>query len=95
MRNNQVSLGDAIKEWIKEKRLNEPILEAKIAKAWEKVAGEYNARNTKSIAFKGGRLYITVTNPALKQNLFYSRETIADNLNQEIKTDAIREVIIY
>ena len=90
-----MSLGDAIKEWIREKRLNEPILEMKIQEAWGKVAGEYNARNTKSVAFKNGRLYVTVDNPALKQNLFYLRETIANNLNQEIKIDAIKEVIIY
>lgn len=95
MRNNQVSLGDAITEWIKEKRLDEPIVESKIVSSWNQVMGELIARNTQSIVFKNGKLYITVTHPTLKQELFYARDTIRTNLNQEIKSDAIKEVVIY
>lgn len=95
MRNNQVSLGDAIKEWIKDKRLSDPICQSKIVEAWQRVMGEPIAKHTKDIVFKNGKLYITVSHPALKQELFYSRTTIANTFNQEIKSEAIQEVIIY
>lgn len=95
MRNNHVSLGEAISEWIKEKRLEEPIVEAKIVSSWTSIMGELIARNTQTIVFKNGKLYLTVTHPALKQELFYARDTIRTNLNQEIKSEAIKEVVIY
>jgi len=95
MRNNQVSIGDAIREWITEKRLNEPILQSKIVEAWSRVMGEPIAKHTKNIVFRNGRLYITVSHPALKQELFYSRSTIMNTFNQEIKETAIQEVVIY
>jgi|688.fasta_scaffold2173133_2 hypothetical protein len=95
MHSNQISIGQAIQDWIREKNLDEPIIQSKLEISWEDIMGKLIAKNTKSIELRRGKLYITVSNASLKQELFYSREIILANLNSFLKKNVISEVLIY
>ncbi len=95
MSNNQNSIGSIIQEWIKEKHLDEALLLSKLELSWEELMGKLIAKHTRNIELRKGKLYITVSNPSLKQELFYSRETILNNLNTFFGKNVISEIIIY
>jgi hypothetical protein len=95
MKTNQISIGQVIQDWIREKNLDEPIFQSKLEISWEEIMGKLIAKNTKNIELRKGKLYITVSNPSLKQELYYSRETILNNLNSFLGKSVISEVLIY
>jgi len=95
MRKNEISLGDAIKEWIKEQGLEESIFQSKIETAWDTLMGAPIAKHTKSVILRDRKLFITVDNPALKNELHYSRDKIKETFNKELAVDIISEVFIY
>jgi hypothetical protein len=53
------------------------------------------ANHTKEIQLRGDKLYITIDNQTLKNELFYSKDKIKDILNIELKEVVIKEVFIY
>lgn len=92
---NQQTIGDIISAWIDEKKLGEPIAQAKIESLWEQLMGKIIAKHTSGIKLRGQKLYITISNPTLKNELFYSKEKMMDILNKEFKQPLIKEVILY
>lgn len=95
IRYNDISLGDAIKMWIRENGLEESIAQSKIASLWDNLMGGLISKHTKNIVLKDRKLFITVDNPALKNELHFSRAKIKEMLNRELKDEIITEVFIY
>ena len=95
IRYNDISLGDAIKLWMKESGLQESIQQSKIASLWDELMGGPISKHTKSIVLKDSKLFITVDNPALKNELHFSRTKIKEMLNRELNEQIITEVFIY
>jgi predicted nucleic acid-binding Zn ribbon protein len=95
IRYNDISLGDAIKMWIRESGLEESIAQSKIASLWDTMMGGPISKHTKSIVLKDRKLFITVDNPALKNELHFSRAKIKEMLNRELNDAIISEVFIY
>jgi predicted nucleic acid-binding Zn ribbon protein len=95
VRYNDISLGDAIKAWIRDSGLEESIFQSKIASLWDQLMGGPISKHTKSIILKDTKLFITVDNPALKNELHFSKSKIKEMLNRELKESIISEVFIY
>ena len=95
IRYNDISLGDAIKMWIRESGLDESIAQSKITSLWDTLMGGLISKHTKTIVLKDRKLFITVDNPALKNELHFSRPKIKEMLNRELKDEIISEVFIY
>jgi predicted nucleic acid-binding Zn ribbon protein len=95
MRNNRFStLKDVLDDMIQEMRIGTKLHEMHIRKYWNREMGPYITKNTKSLYYKDGVLYVYVTSAALRQELFMAREKIGKLLNEKIGKDLIREVVI-
>jgi hypothetical protein len=95
IRYNDISLGDAIKMWIRESGLEESIAQSKIASLWDTLMGGLISKHTKTIVLKDRKLFITVDNPALKTSCIFPDLKIKEMLNRELKDEIISEVFIY
>jgi predicted nucleic acid-binding Zn ribbon protein len=95
MRNNRFStLKDVLDDMIQEMRIGTKLQEMHIRKYWNREMGIYITKNTKTMYFKDGVLYVYVNSAALKQELFLAREKIGKLLNEKIGSSLIREVVI-
>lgn len=92
---NKISLGEAIDNFINKNHLKAKLDAVRIAALWEKLMTPLIVKHTTSIHFKSGKLYLNFNVPALKNEMYYSREKIKNLINTEMKEDIVKEVLIY
>jgi predicted nucleic acid-binding Zn ribbon protein len=91
---NQQTLGEVIKEFLRNFGLEEKVTEARIAEAWEKVMGPGIARYTKRISLRNKTLTIQISSPALRQELSYGKTKIIKMINEAIGKDVLEDLIL-
>ena len=87
-------MGDALKQFLKQSRLNGSIQALQIEEIWEKLMGKTIARYTEKISIHGHTLYIHTPVAPLKQELTYQKEKIIQRVNEALGDRVIKEVVI-
>lgn len=90
----QYSIGDAIKQFLRQSRLKGDIQALQIGEVWEQVMGKTVARYTQNIKVINRTLFVTTTVAPLKQELSFQKEKIKQRLNEALGERAIDEVVI-
>jgi predicted nucleic acid-binding Zn ribbon protein len=90
----QYSLGEAIRQFLKNSRLKSDIQALQIDEIWEKIMGKTIAKYTENIKIINGTLYITTHVAPLKQELSFQREKIKLRVNEALKDNVIHNVVI-
>lgn len=90
----EYSMGDAMKKFLRQSKLRGDIQAMQITDIWEKLMGRTIAKYTDSIKIYGDKLYITTKVAPLKQELVYQKENIKLRVNEALKENVIKEVII-
>ncbi|MFS8083418.1 MAG: DUF721 domain-containing protein [Ginsengibacter sp.] len=90
----EISLGDALKDFINNSRLKSGVQAVQIKDAWEKIMGKTIANYTDNIQISNGTLFITTSVAPLKNELIYQKETIIKRVNEMMGEQIITEVII-
>jgi len=91
---SEVSLADAMKEFLNKSRLKGGIQALQIQDAWEKIMGKTIAKYTDKIEIIGSTLFISSTVGALKNELLYQKEKIIERVNEALDEKVITEVVI-
>jgi hypothetical protein len=90
----EFSMGDALKKFLKQSRLNGQVQALQIEDVWEKIMGKTIARYTEKIRIHGHTLYITTSVAPLKQELSFQKEKIIQRVNESLGERVISEVVI-
>ena len=90
----EYSMGDALKQLLKQSRLKGSLQALQIEDVWEKIMGKTIARYTDKISIHGHSLYITTTVAPLKQELSYQKPKIIKVVNEALGEAVISEVEI-
>jgi hypothetical protein len=90
----EISLGDALKDFIKNSRLKSGVQAVQIKDAWEKIMGKTIANYTDNIQISNGTLFITTSVAPLKNELIYQKENIIARVNELMGEHIISEVVI-
>jgi hypothetical protein len=91
---SEYSMGDAMKKFLRQSKLRGDIQALQITDIWEKLMGRTIAKYTDSIKIYGDKLYITTKVAPLKQELVYQKENIILRVNEALRENVIKEVII-
>ena len=91
---SEVSIGDAIKQFLKQSKLKGGIQALQIQDAWEKIMGKTIARYTDKIEIINQTLFISSTVAPLKNELLYQKEKIIERVNEALGEKVITEVVI-
>lgn len=90
----EISMGDALRQFLRQSKLNGSIQALQIEEIWEKLMGKTIAKYTDKINIHGTTLYISTTVAPLKQELLYQKEKIIQRVNEALGERVIREVVI-
>ncbi len=90
----QYSLGDALKQFLKQSRLKSGIQAMQIEDVWEQLMGKAIAKYTDKIQIVNNTLFITTSVAPLKNELLYQKEKIKERVNEALGENIIREVVI-
>ena len=92
-RNKAESIGQIIRQYLRQEGLETPLNETRMAAAWPQVMGEAIARYTGDVFVSNQVLYVQLKSPALKANLMMGREALVQKLNDFVGAQVIRSIV--
>jgi hypothetical protein len=90
----EISIGDAIKLFLRKSRLKTGIQALQITDVWEQLMGKTIAKYTEKIQIINQTLFIETHVGPLKQELVYQKEKIIQRVNEALGENVIKEVVI-
>lgn len=93
-KDNQLKIGDAIKQLFHSYHLDDKVAEVRIRDMWGTIMGAAVKRYTGEIRFNKGVLIIYLQSSPLKQDLQFSKDMIIKRINEELGENLVREVVI-
>ncbi len=90
----EISIGDAIKAFLKKSRLKTGIQALQIEQIWETIMGKTIAKYTDKIQIVNRTLFIHTNVGPLRQELMYQKEKIIERVNEALGEKVIKEVVI-
>ena len=90
----EISMQDAIQQFLKQSRLKDGIQALKIEDVWEQIMGKTIAKYTDKIQIINHTLFISSTVAPLKNELLYQKEKIIERVNEALGEKVVKEVVI-
>ncbi len=86
-RKQAISLGEAIRDYLKVSRLSAPLNTQRIFAAWDAAsgAGPYTLRRF----FRDGKLYITLDSSVVRSQLSFQRAALLERINRLLAEDEL------
>ncbi len=92
-KDNQIKLGDALKELMDTYKLNTKMNEVRLYEAWDKVLGPAIANHTVSKQLIDGKFLVRLDSAALRNELAFAKSKLVKTLNDHLGTEMVREII--
>ena len=93
-RNEFQSLGNAIKDYLKEEKIDGKLAEMEAVNLWESLIGKQIARATSSIYIKDGVLYVHLKSSIVRNELFMMRDEIIQTINQRMGKRVVKVIVL-
>jgi hypothetical protein len=90
----EISLQDAIQQFLQKSRLKSGIQALRIEDVWEELMGKTIAKYTDKIQIINHTLYITSSVAPLKNELLYQKEKIIERINEALGEKVVKDVVI-
>jgi hypothetical protein len=90
----EISLQDAIQQFLQKSRLKSGIQAVRIEEIWEQVMGKTIAKYTDKIQIINHTLYITSSVAPLKNELLYQKEKIIERVNEALGEKVVKDVVV-
>ena len=90
----ELSLQEALQQFLKHSKLKQGIQALQIEEVWEKIMGKTVSKYTDKIQIIGSSLFITTSVAPLKNELLYQKEKIIERVNEALGEKVIKDVII-
>ena len=91
---SELSLAEAMKEFLSKSKLKGGIQALQIQDAWEKIMGKTIAKYTDKIEIIGSTLFISSNIAQLKNELLYQKPKIIERVNDALGEKTITQVVI-
>lgn len=90
---NEQSLGDVIRQWLKQSNMEEKITEVRINASWEKIMGGDIQKLTERLVYRKRILTVYLRSAPLREELSMAKTKIAQMINKEAGSNVVDEVI--
>lgn len=91
---NESSISEVIKEFIQVHKLEQGMDKIDAEQAWKNLMGNGVNRYTQNIVLKGSTLYVQLSSSALREELSYGKQKIITMLNEELKKEVVKELVL-
>nr|WP_298658239.1 DUF721 domain-containing protein [uncultured Flavobacterium sp.] len=91
--NDDYTIGDIMKEFIKESKLEQGLDVVQVKELWASLMGPTISNYTTQIDFYKHTLYVTLSSAVLKQELLLGKQKIIILLNKELQKELVKELI--
>ncbi|MCG3118400.1 MAG: hypothetical protein ALAOOOJD_00589 [bacterium] len=88
------SVGDVLGELLQQYGLAERLREFDAVNCWAEIAGEQIASHTKARDVRDGALVVEVTSSAWRNQLFYLKAELIEQINKKIGKKVIHDIML-
>ncbi|HDR88175.1 MAG TPA: DUF721 domain-containing protein [Bacteroidetes bacterium] len=93
-RSHTQSLGEIIREILKDSVTGRKLREVQLIGAWEEVVGKTVAKRTKNLYIRNRKLYVELTSSVVRNELMMIRSSLVGALNKKAGEDLIEEIVL-
>ncbi|KAA5825097.1 DUF721 domain-containing protein [Algibacter amylolyticus] len=94
-RNNEnLSISDALKEFVETNRLEKGLNKVNVAEAWANLMGNGVNNYTTSVNLERETLYVQLSSSVLREELSYGKAKIITMLNEELGKEIIKKLVL-
>lgn len=90
----EISLQDAINQFLQKSRLKSGIQALRIEDVWEEIMGKTVSKYTDKIQIINSTLFVSTQVAPLKNELLYQKEKIIERVNEALGEKTVKEVVI-
>lgn len=90
----QVTIGEALKDFLNKSRLKTGVQSVQLEEEWEKIMGKTISNYTDKIHIYNNTLFISTSVAPLRTELIYQKETIIQRVNEAFGEKVINEVVV-
>ncbi|MGF7139498.1 DciA family protein [Roseimarinus sediminis] len=87
------NISDILKQVVKESSYEKKLRETKLIANWEKVLGKGIAQSTSRIYILNKTLFVHISSPVVRHELFMMRTRIQEALNESVGSKIIENII--
>ena len=91
---NNVSLGEALQEFISSNKLQKGLDKVLVRDAWASLMGNGVNNYTTGIDLKDGTLYVSLSSSVLREELSHGKSKIITLLNEELGRDVVTKLVL-
>lgn len=88
------SIADVLKTFIEANRLQGGLDKVDVREAWKNVMGPGVNNYTVDVILKNSTLYVALSSAVLREELMYGKEKIITILNEELRRDVIKNIVL-
>ncbi|WP_313805083.1 DUF721 domain-containing protein [Flavobacterium sp.] len=91
---DEQSIKQVLGQFIDDNKLQSGMDKIHVAEAWKNLMGPGVSNYTTEILLKGTTLYVALSSAVLREELAYGKEKIIQMLNDELRKDIIKELVL-
>lgn len=92
--NEESPIGDVLKQFISQNKLEVGIDQINVREAWKNLMGNGVNNYTTEIQLKGSTLYVALTSAVLREELSFGKEKIIKMINEELRKDIVTNLVL-
>jgi hypothetical protein len=91
---NESSISEVLQQFIQVNKLESGMDKIDVEKAWKSLMGNGVNSYTQEVILKGSTLYVKLTSAVLREELSYGKQKIIAMLNEELRKDVVKEIVL-
>jgi hypothetical protein len=91
---NESSISEVLQQFIQQNKLETGMDKIDVEQAWKNLMGNGVNNYTQEVILKGTTLYVKLTSAVLREELSYGKQKIIAMINEELKKEVVKEVVL-
>ncbi len=93
-KNENLNMGEALKEFIKENRLQKGMDKVDVREAWTNLMGNGVGNYTTAVELRSDTLFVSLSSSVLREELSLGKSKIITMLNEELGRDLVKKLVL-
>lgn len=91
---NESSISEVLQQFIQANKLEAGMDKIDVEQAWKSLMGNGVNSYTQEVILKGTTLYVKLTSAVLREELSYGKQKIIAMLNEELRKEIVKDLIL-
>lgn len=93
-KNDNLNMGEALQEFIKENRLQKGMDKVDVRSAWTNLMGNGVDNYTTAVELRSDTLFVSLSSSVLREELGLGKSKIITMLNEELGRDLVKRLVL-